>query len=172
MNPSIILLALSCIPHGGQEGQAEKIRIGTYDNRAIAIACAASKFNPVGEKMKQHEKAKSDGDERKIKELEAWGARHQRELHRQGFGDVPVHDLLAHVKDRIPDVAKAERLTAIVRRCEFVADNVEVVDVTQQLVALFEPSAKTLSTIEAMKDKPFADLDEIDQHDDDHQTDK
>ena len=39
-----------------------RIRVGTYDNRAIAVAYAPSRFNPVAEKMKEHATAKQAGD--------------------------------------------------------------------------------------------------------------
>jgi hypothetical protein len=35
----------------GDTPKGKKIRIGTYDSRAIAIAYAPSRFNPVREKM-------------------------------------------------------------------------------------------------------------------------
>ena len=52
------------------EEPASKLRVGVYDNRAIAVAYGASKFNPVGGKMKGYEKAKAMGDAKRMKELE------------------------------------------------------------------------------------------------------
>ena len=57
-----------------------RIRIGTYDNRAITIAWFASQFNPTEEKRREYEKAKAAGDQAKIKELETWGPQFQRQL--------------------------------------------------------------------------------------------
>jgi ribosomal protein S8E len=166
MKTILIAMALLCsgIVDTAQEPKADRIRIGTYDSRAIAIAYAASDYNPVKEKMKEYDQAKAAGDQQRIKELEAWGEKHQRQLHRQGFANVPVHELLAQVKAKLPDIAKAHRLTAIVRQCDFVLENVEVVDVTQELVALFDPSEQVLKNVAMIKDKPYADLDELDKH--------
>jgi hypothetical protein len=138
-----------------------KARIGTYDSRAIAIAYAPSKYNPVAEKMKEHEAAKAKGDTQRIKELEAWGTSHQRQLHRQGFSRLPVDDLLAPVADRLPEVAKTTGVDAIVFSCDHHSAEVELVDVTLAIVALYEPSEKTLEYVKsAMKAKPVG-LDEI-----------
>jgi hypothetical protein len=139
-----------------------KARIGTYDSRAIAIAYAPSKHNPVTEKMKEHEAAKAKGDTQRVKELEAWGTLHQRQLHRQGFARVPVDDLLAPVADRLPEVAQAAGVDAIVFGCNQHTADVELVDVTLAIVALYEPSEQTLEYVRsAMKAQPVP-LDTID----------
>ena len=82
---AILAMSLPTFAQDEAAKTAEKseIRIGTYDSRAIAIAFAPSKYNPVSQKMREHDKAKADGDEKKIKQLEAWGQKHQRQLHRQ-----------------------------------------------------------------------------------------
>ena len=128
---------------------------------AIAIAFAPSKFNLVGDKMKELGKAKADGDKKRVNELNQWGQKLQRKLHRQGFSAVPVGDLLKHVEDRLPEVSKSANVIAIVRACDFTAENVEVVDVTDQLVQLFDPSEKTLKHVQGIKGKPPTDLDEL-----------
>ena len=138
------------------------MRIGTYDSRAVAVAYAASRFNPVPEKMRELQAAKAAGDERKIAELEAWGAALQRSLHRQGFARVPVDDLLAHVQARLPEAAREAGVEAIVFASNWNAEGVQVVDVTREVVALFEPSERTLAMIaDLAKQAPVA-LDEID----------
>ncbi|MFZ5832812.1 MAG: hypothetical protein ACOY3P_22225 [Planctomycetota bacterium] len=143
-----------------------KLRVGVYDNRAIAVAWAPSRFNPVAEKMKEMEQAKAAGDEAKQKELKAWGQSHQRKLHRQGFGRMPVDDLLAPVKDRLPEVARKTSVDAIVWQCDYAGENVEMVDVTSELVELFDPSPKTRKIAAEIVTKPPVDLDEIEKHHD------
>lgn len=148
--------------------QNNKIRIGIYDNRAIAIAWAPSKYNPVGQKMEEMKKAEAEGDTKKMEELKEWGKTHQRKLHRQGFGKVPVDDLLVPIKDRLPGVAKKTGVVAIVWQSDFVGENVEVVDVTQELVKLFDPSERVLrwTTPEALKKNAPLDLDFIEKNQD------
>ena len=146
--------------------QTKKIRIGTYDNRAIAIAWAPSKYNTVGKKMEEMKKAEADGDTKKVEELKAWGKASQRQLHRQGFGKVPVDDLLAPVKDQFGDLAKRIGVDAIVWQCDFKADNVEIVDITHDIVMLYSPNERALKWIEDLKKVPFKDLEDIEKHQD------
>lgn len=155
-------LALFALPAFAQA--ASKTRIGTYDSRAIAIAYAASKFNPVKEKMKEMQSAKAAGDQAKIKELEEWGQSHQRQLHRQGFGRVPVDDLLIPIKGRLPEAARQAGVAAIVMSCDWTGPDIEAVDMTDALVALYEPSARTLETVRKMKGVAPVPLDEIERH--------
>ncbi len=138
--------------------------VGVYDSRAIAVAYAPSKYNPAGSKIKEYNEAKADGDTKRAKELEAWGEKHQRQLHRQGFGRVPVNNLLAHVKDKLPEVASKAGIDVIARQCDYTSQNVEVVDITKKLVLLFDPSEKTLKIVEELKKHAPVDLDVIEKH--------
>lgn len=148
------------------DAPGEPIRVGVYDNRAIAIAFASSRFNPVGEKMAEYEKAKAEGDEARADELEAWGEKLQRQLHRQGFARVPVDDLLAHVKDRLPEVAEAADVDVITWHCNYTGSNADVVDVTDELVALFDPSERALTWAKQIVEQEPVDLDDLeDGHD-------
>jgi hypothetical protein len=160
---SLAMLALPALAPLPAAGQA-KFRIGTYDSRAIAVAYAASRFNPVGSKMKEMQAAKAAGDQAKVKELEEWGQAFQRQLHRQGFGRVPVDDLLAHVKDRIPEAAARAGVQAVMMQCDWAAAGVEIADVTEALVALYDPSPRTLNIVRELKGKAPLPLDEIEKH--------
>jgi hypothetical protein len=146
---------------GNEKAAPAKIRIGTYDNRIIAMAYAASEYSPVKEKRAEMEKAKSEGDEAKVKELEHWGVTLQKKLHFQGFGRYPVDDLLASVADKIPGVAAKHHLDAIVWICDFHDPNVEIVDVTDDLAMLFNPPEnvkRNMDQMRAHKPVPFETL--------------
>jgi hypothetical protein len=72
-----------------------------------------------------------------------------------------VDDLLAHVADRLPEVAEQADVDAIVFDCSWAGPNIEIVDITMELVMLFDPTEKTLRTArEVMKHEPI-DLDAI-----------
>jgi hypothetical protein len=135
-----------------------KIRIGTYDNRAITLAHVASRFHKdlMAEKMAALKKAKDAGDQAKVKELEAWGGQYQRQLHFQGFGRAPVDDLLEPVKEKIAQLARDKKLAAVTMSCDFTSEQVELVDVTEDLAKLYGPLEKgTLRAIrEIRKVKP------------------
>lgn len=139
-----------------EKSNVEKLKIGTYDSRAIAIAWASSSHNPVSEKMKEYEAAKQAKDQAKIKELEAWGPNHQKQLHFQGFGRVPVDELLIAVEDKVKAYLVANDLVAITMACDQVSDRVEIVDVTMDLVQLFAPSERTLESVkQVMQREPL-----------------
>jgi len=155
------VMALAALALGRPQQSAAKVRIGTYDNRAVAVAWAHSSFNPVGEKMRELRAAQAAGDKAKVAELEAWGPAMQRALHRQGFGRVPVDDLLECVQDRLPEAARKAGVDAIVFDCNWNAPDVEVVDVTDAVAALYDPSPETLRMIAGLKEHAPLGLDEI-----------
>lgn len=146
-----LLLAAGPSEPAAKEVTAHTVRIGTYDNRAIAMAWAASEYNPVKGKMAEMEKAKAEGDDAKVKELEHWGVTLQKKLHFQGFGHYPVDDLLTPVADKLPGVAEKNHLDAIVWMTDFTADGVQSVDVTDDLVRLFNPPEQVIRGIAQMK---------------------
>lgn len=146
------------VHHHAPEG---KVRIGTYDNRSIAIAYAASRHNPVKEKLAAHQKAKAAGQTEKVKELEMWGENFQRLLHFQGFGRVPVGDLLDPVKDQVRELAKNKNLAAITMACDFTSADVELVDVTEDLVKLYDPTERTLTMARSVRTAKLVDLVEL-----------
>jgi hypothetical protein len=137
---------------------AGKVRIGTYDNRSIAVAYAASRHNPVKEKMAAYARAKAAGDRATVQELETWGERHQRLLHFQGFGRVPVGDLLEPVKDRVQELARRRGLAAVSQVCDYAAGDVELVDITEDLVKLYDPSEKALAMAREVRSAKPVDL--------------
>jgi hypothetical protein len=162
---SALLIGLAALPfltlRLSSQDAAAKVRVGTYDNRAIAVAYTSSKYNNVSELMRDHEEAKRAGDKKRALELEEQGAKRQRQLHRQGFGRVPVDDLLAPVADKLPAMARDAGVDLIAWHCNWTGPGVEVVDVTDALVRLYEPSEKALGWIADLRKQAPLDLDEI-----------
>jgi hypothetical protein len=136
----------------------KKFRVGTYDSRAIAIAYARSDlFAPYMRSLKaKYEKAKSEKDEKVIKECEAEGPAQQQILHQQGFSIASVADILEKVKDNLPKIAQEAGADIIVSKWEVVHKNpsIEIVDVTSHLVKLFNPDEQTLKIIEELSKQP------------------
>ena len=169
-----ILLAASCAQRGEplatrpsltvlpDQGQ---VRVGVYDNRGILMAWFASKYNDLADMRKEYEQAKLAGDDERVKELGAMGPKLQRRLHFQGFGRAPVTDLLAHVEDQLPALAKKLGIDVIAFECNYLGPDVEKVDITLDLVKLYEPSPETMKMVrEIMAQDPVA-LEEL-THDD------
>ena len=101
------------------------------------------------------EKAKAAGDTKKIKELDKWGKAHQAKLHRQGFSTAPVDDVLEHIKDKLPQIAKDVNVVALVSKWDKKTlkryKSAELIDVTDLIVAPFNPKEKQLKVIEQIK---------------------
>jgi len=155
----LVVAALGCHAEAAapstQPGRG--LRVGTYDPRAIAVAFAHSSMQRdiMKQKMDEMTKAKAAGDEKKIAELKSWGEQQQHKLHLQGFSGAPVDDILARVKDKLPQVAKRCGVEVIAGKMNYVGGGVAVVDVTDELVKLFEPSEKALKMIESLKKQPL-----------------
>jgi Skp family chaperone for outer membrane proteins len=141
-----------------------KLRVGTFDSRAIAMAYVnTDDFKQALHKLKdEYKKAMADGDEKKAKELGAKGEAQQRLLHTQGFSTASVGEYLERVKDKIPAIAKEVGVDVIVSKWDMVyqSPDADFVDVTDQLVKLFNPDEKTLKIGEDLKKSPPISLEE------------
>jgi len=129
------------------------VRIGVYDSRAVAVAWAGSEFNPMHEKMQEFAAAKAANDTPKVAALEAWGQTQQRLMHLQGFGRVPVGDLLVPVQDQLRQLMIDRGLAAVTMHCDQVSDQVELVDVTMDIVGLYNPSPRTIQWASELREK-------------------
>ena len=158
MKRAILVASMSCMMLLALTASAlaqqtvKKIRVGVYDNRAITLAYFGSEYNPVEKKMAEFKEAKAAGDSVRIKELGAWGPRFQRQLHFQAFGRAPVDDLLLPVKDKMAEVAKSTGVDLIGWYPDYVGAEVEVVDITDEMVALFNTTQEKLEMIKELKD--------------------
>ena len=160
----MFVLAVLCFP-ALAPAQAP-CRIGVFDSRAVAIAWAQSKNGPTAQFRQfraDYDQAKQEKDEKLMKELEQQAEWAQIRLHQMAFSTGPVGDLLAIVKDKLPGIARQERVLAIVSKweCPYTDPKVELVDVTLALAKLFDASDDVAKTIEDMKTQPpvpFAEL--------------
>ena len=127
-------------------------RVGVYDSRSIAIAFVGSEVykashgKALAEMMAKYEKAKAEGNQERISELEAWGKAQQALLHKQGFSTAPVDDILKHVADQLPKIKKQAGVDLIVSKWDTQAlakhESAEQVDITMLLVEAFKPNGK------------------------------
>lgn len=144
-----------------------KLRVGVYDSRAIVIAFVdspaykASDGKKLAEMRAEHDKAKAEGNEKRVAELEAWGKAQQVLLHKQGFSTAPVDDILKHIKDQLPEIAKAAGVGPIVSKWDKAAiakyKSAELVDVTMAMVKAFQPTVGQLkAATEVQKQEPIS----------------
>lgn len=147
----------------GEEGGAsaatrDRLVVGVFDSRAVAIAYADSRHNReyLNDLMKRHGEALEAGDAGAVAGIEREAGERQHRFHLMGFGTHPVDELLAVVVDRLPGVAEAAGVDLVVSRwaVRWQAPDARLVDVTRALVDLFDPGERTLRIVEQLKDHP------------------
>lgn len=163
-----IVLALMAFvlstPNAGAQSETggaakPRMRIGTYDSRAIAVAYARSDMfgGIIGPMHRQRKDAEAAGDQKLMNELDAKGAAMQARLHLQTFSTAPVDEILDQVRDRLAAVAKQKNVVVITRRADYHEALIEAIDITDDLVSLFEPDEKTLKVIaDVRRQEPLA----------------
>ncbi len=151
-------------------GQSKEntLRIGVYDSRAIAVAYGNSEEfrKSLDAVTADFKKAKAAKDDKRVKEIEAQMQARQRRAHEQGFSTGSVADIMAKIKDSLPGVAKKAGVDVILSKWEvnYQSPEVKVVDVTDDLVALFHVSAKGLEWVKQIKTKPPVPIEQITDH--------
>lgn len=161
----IAFLLLGLFFGSGNKANAQtKFRIGVFDSRAVAVAYYQSKFSNAQEtfgslhaRMKE---AKDKDDKKAIEKIEREGMLRQAFMHEQGFGRGSINNVTETMKDKMAQLAKSEKLSAIVSKWELVFSGVDVVsiDVTEKIVDFFEPNEKIKSMMkEIMQSEPIKD---------------
>ena len=159
----VAILVICSMLLAGQSAPG-KVRVGTFDSRAIALAYARSAMfaadrAPVMKDLKdRYEKAKAEKNEEVIKELEAWPPTYHKLQMLQCFSTASVADILEKVKDQLAKVAQEAGVDMIVSKWEIAHSNPtsEIVDVTSPLVKLFNPDEQTLKFIEGLPKQPMS----------------
>ena len=161
MNRSILVLkgalVLLCFDAGiAQETTDGALRVGTFDSRAVALAYYRS---PDGlDRMKpewdqQLRDAEAAGDSARVEELKLFMPSFQHLLHQQVFSTGSICNVLREIEDDLPGIAAEAGVDLIVSRWElpYSAPDIETVDVTPNLVALFELDEETAGFVAQME---------------------
>src|ERR1039457_6506090 len=160
-------VALCVMAGAAAFGQSKEntLRIGVYDSRAIAVAYGNStEFRKSLEGITaDYKKAKEAKDDKRVKEIETQMKAKQRRLHEQGFSTGSVAPIMAKIKDSLPEVAKKAGVDVIVSKWEvnYQSPGIKVVDVTDDLVALFHVSPKALEWVKGIKTQPPVPIEKI-----------
>ena len=151
----LLLLGGALLVTTAVEAQAPtRLRVGTFDSRLVALAYYRS---PATKEWMQAlradiNKAKVANDEKRVKELEAQGPARQSLMHLQVFSNGSISNVTAVIADRLPAIAAAAGVSAVVSKWEltYSETTVEQVDVTAQIAALFNPDDATKKIMESM----------------------
>jgi hypothetical protein len=141
-----MLLAPALVLCACNTAQSEKVRIGVYDSRSVAVAWAGTKsFNDSwGSLQSEYEQAKAAGDQNRVEELEAEAQARQQLMHLQAFSTAPVDDILTHIEDSLPEIKQNAGVTMLVSKWDKETldkyPSAELVDVTVMLVDALHPS--------------------------------
>ncbi len=153
----VVALAVSVLAAAGAAAaQAPTtVRVGTFDSRAVALAYYRSPEQArwVAGLKGDIERATAAHDDAHAKELEARGSARQMLMHQQVFSNGSVANIAAAIADRLPPLAAAAGVTMVVSEWElsYCATSVERVDLTPQIVALFNPDDATRKLLNQMK---------------------
>jgi hypothetical protein len=144
---------------GGDDGV---LRVGTFDNRAVALAYGRSEpfLSWVKGLHQRAAKARESNDEALLKEIEREAVEQQERLHKQVFGGASVDDILEKMKASLPGVARAAGVDLIVKRPEtmlYQATSVEVVDISREMADSFNPTKETRKILEQLLKTPPVD---------------
>ena len=149
-----------------------KVVVGAFDSCAVAMAHFGKFINDGGlEKLySDHNKAKAAGDTKRAEELAAKGPALQKQLHIRIFGNAPIDDILEEIKKDIPRVAQAAGVDIIVGKWDIVyqGTSAKVVDITNQLVNLFDPDEETLEKIKSVLEHSPVPREELEKMDHSH----
>jgi hypothetical protein len=148
--------------------QTNKMRVGVYDSRAVAVAWANStEFKDAMKSIEvDHQKAKDVKDEKRAKKIESQMQLLQRHAHEQGFSTGSVLPIMTKVQDSLPAIAKQAEVTIIVSKWElnYRTDDVELVDVTDKIVARFHVSEHGLKWSQQIQQKPPLPIEQVGAH--------
>jgi hypothetical protein len=125
---------------------SQQVRIGIYDSRLVALAYYNSddhrKFTQ--DLMSQLQAAKASNDTAKIADLQFRGPALQTLMHYQVFSNASIPNIIDKLAPELPRIAADAQVPVIISRWDvaFQGTNVEYVDVTDALVARFNPNEK------------------------------
>ena len=142
--------------------------VGLFDSRAVALAWGRSEAfeKQLSDMTAEHKKAKAAGDTKRIARLEKAGSQAQDRGHKQVFGNEPIDDVLERIAKDLPRIAKSAGVDIIVSKWEIAYQkrSAKFVDVTWEMVDLFEPDEKTVKIArDLVKRKPVS-SEELDKH--------
>lgn len=129
---------------GPSPADAPKVRIGVFDSRMVALAYYNTDEHRtfVRDLSAQLQAARSANETAKVAELEFRGPALQNLMHYQVFSSASIPNVLEKLAPVLPKVAADARVSIIVSKWDvaFRDPSVEYVDVTDALVARFNPS--------------------------------
>lgn len=164
------LLALTLGAQGTtQTLEHPTVVVGTFDSRGVLMAYVGSdEFQAYLSAQKADvgralERARTAGDQDLVAALDALGPAMQKWIHEQGFGTAPVDHILARIEDELQGIAEQAGVDVIVSKwtLTYRSPTARFVDVTDLLVAEFDPNEETLQGILSLLETEPVPLDQL-----------
>ena len=141
-----------------EKPQVPKIRVGTYDSRAVAMAHFGKMIKDgwLESLYRSHAEAKAAGNDKLVKELEAEAVSQQKRFHKQAFGRAPAREAVKTIEKDIAKLAASAEVDVVVcvHDVAYRSPSAEFLDLTDKMVQLFEPDEETLEKIKAVMEHP------------------
>lgn len=155
---ALIILIDAQIQHGGPslgDASAKRIKIGTYDSRAVTYAYFCSDQNTALRQQvkKDRDEIMKTSDTAKWKETMCKVLTEDYLLHQRVFATGSAAFILKKVENRIPAVAKAAGVDVLVSKWELTWSDptATIVDLTDSVAQLFTPMNKLDKTYHEIK---------------------
>ncbi|MDO8303222.1 MAG: hypothetical protein Q7T18_08270 [Sedimentisphaerales bacterium] len=151
-----MVLGLAIYAMGNPQPAEQKIRIGVFNTRAVALAHGRSKMymEEINKLVAEAKEAKVKGDDKKFQKLDAQLKMRQEKGHWQVFCDLGIDDILKLIRPNYGEIAKNAGVSAIVEQAVYNDKNIEVIDVTELMAEQFTPDEKTQKIIKDIMKQP------------------
>ncbi|PKP49629.1 MAG: hypothetical protein CVT94_04315 [Bacteroidetes bacterium HGW-Bacteroidetes-11] len=161
----IALIAIMLLTSGGKGVSENKLKIGTYDSRAVTYAYISSDiYKELQQKTGQERnEIMKTNDTAKWKETMSEVCTEQYLLHQRVFATGSAASVLRKVEKQLPAIAESAGVDFIVSKWELTwhGSNVEIVDLTDSIAQLFISLEKLDTTYEEIKKMEVVDVDEV-----------
>jgi hypothetical protein len=161
-----MVLGLTLCAVGESQPTKQKIRIGVFNTRAVALAYGRSKMGmeEINKLIAEAKEAKEKGDKKKFQKLDAELRMWQDKAHWQVFSVCNIDDILAHIRPHYEEIAKKAGVIVIVEQAVYTDKNVEVVDVTELMAEQFGPDEKTQKIMKDIMKHPPLSFEQMKKH--------
>jgi hypothetical protein len=159
-------IALTFPPDAAAQEAQDALKIGTFDSRAVALAYYRTPGvldEMVGGMREAREEALAAGDTIKAEELDLKGPSLQHLMHQQVFSTGSICNLFPEFEGKLERIAVETGVLAIVSKWElpYSAPDLEIVDVTDEVVALFEVDEQVAAMLVQMREQDPVPLEEM-----------
>lgn len=161
-----VLTVLAANLGRAQDVPEEATRVGTFDSRAVALAYYRSPqgIERMGLEWDQKWKdAEAAGDSARMEELKLFKPSMQHLMHQQVFSTGSICNVMREIEAELPAVAAEMGVSVIVSQWElpYRAPEVLLIDVTPEIVALFDADEAVAIQVAEMKDVEPVPLEEL-----------